>query len=198
MNPALPLDRVLIALIMGLYLLSCPFEALAQTFVIETADGSANSVGLDTSLGLDAQGNPHVSYQGGPPFQPMYARKSSGVWTTEIRDGLPDNQGLYTSLALDTQGNPHVSYFDFTTGDLKYASAAVDLASPAGGVTWAVGSRQEIVWTGLGPLAIALATDGTNFDNILATGIISSPFSIRVPRATSENFSDTVRLVLLR
>src|SRR5262249_16120062 len=109
-----------------------------------------------------------------------YAWKSSGVWMIETADGSA-NVGQYTSLVLDAQGNPRVSYRDNSTGDLKYADAAVHLLAPSPGVTWAVGSRQDIAWTGQGPVDILLATDGTNFDNPLEQGVTTSPIAIRVP-----------------
>ena len=96
--------------------------AFAQSyFVNETADGSANAVGYYASLALDAQGNPHVSYQDNTTSDLKYARKRGGIWTIETADGSANQRGLFTSLALDAQGNPHVSYLDDTTGDLKYA-----------------------------------------------------------------------------
>jgi hypothetical protein len=44
-----------------------------------------------------------------------------------------------------------------------------------------VGSNQVIEWTGVGLVNISLATDGINFDNPIATGIISRSLIIRVP-----------------
>jgi hypothetical protein len=164
------------------------------TWMIETADGSANVAGYYTSIALDAQGNPHVSYQDGTSDDLKYARKSTGVWTIETADGSANFEGLDTSIALDAQGNPHVSYQDGTTVDLKFADAAVHLLNPAPGVTWPVGSRQEIAWSGVGTVDLYLTSDGSGYEEILADNIISSPISIRVPHVPSR----FARLVLLR
>src|SRR5262245_57810321 len=113
----------LIKLVLVLALVAAlPGGAWPQSkFVNEVADGSPNAEGWWTSLALDAQGNPHVSYQDASGYDLKYAHKSAGVWTTEFVDGSADDQGHFTSLGLDAQGNPHVSYYDDTTNDLKYA-----------------------------------------------------------------------------
>jgi hypothetical protein len=87
-----------------------------------------------------------------------------------------------------------VSYHDNTTFDLKYASAAVHLLSPTPGVTWAVGSRQEIAWSGVGTVDLYLTSDGSSYGQILADNVISSPIAIRVPHIPSR----FARLTLLR
>jgi hypothetical protein len=159
----------------------------------ETADASANDVGYDTSIALDAQANPHVSYFDISADVLMYARKSAGVWTIEAADGS-SNLGSQNSLALDAQANPHLSYWDFVTGDLKFADAAVHLQGPAPGATWAVGSRQEIAWAGVGTVDLYLTSDGSSYEEILADNVISSPIVIRVPHIPSR----FTRLILLR
>jgi hypothetical protein len=163
------------------------------TWTIETADGSASNVGNNTSIALDAQADPHVSYFDVGAGVLKYAQKSAGVWIVETADGST-NVGALSSLALDAQGNPHVSYRDATTGDLKFADAAVHLLGPAPGGTWAVGSRQEIAWSGVGTVDLYLTSDGSSYGQILADNVISSPIAIRVPHIPSR----FVRLILVR
>jgi hypothetical protein len=88
-------------------------------------DGGDDYPGTASSLLLDAQDNPHVSYHeggGGTGDELRYAWKSAGVWTIETVDGNGSaNYG--TSMAFDAQGNPHVSYSSgpASVDDLKYA-----------------------------------------------------------------------------
>ena len=147
----------------------------------ETIDGSGIGVEERTSLALDAQGNPNVAYSdvlvGGDL---RYARKSGSAWILEVADASPSTVGRYCSLALDAQGNPRASYWDGTAGNLKYADASVQLLSPTGGLTWAVGSLQEIAWTGVGPVSISISSDGGTTYQLLESGITRSPYPVRV------------------
>ncbi|MFN0152211.1 MAG: FlgD immunoglobulin-like domain containing protein [bacterium] len=97
-----------------------PSIAIAQTLVLETADGSANAVGSGTSLALSSTGNPHVSYRDDTTDDLMFAEKRGGAWVIETVDA-PATVLQTTSLALDAAGNPRVSYYDNATGNLKYA-----------------------------------------------------------------------------
>jgi len=59
----------------------------------------------------------------GPGVQPACA------WYSQTVDGVGD-VGWDTSIAVDASGYPHISYYDYTNGNLKYASW--------NGSTWAI------------------------------------------------------------
>jgi hypothetical protein len=90
--------------------------AAAASFAVETVDSSFPKSGFQTSLVVDAQGVPHVSYfdqdvqipgSSGPI---RYASRSGSGWVIEEVDNGPVNTSGNTSLALDSQGRPHMSY----------------------------------------------------------------------------------------
>ncbi|MGH3132798.1 MAG: hypothetical protein ACRDNY_03485, partial [Gaiellaceae bacterium] len=75
-----------------------------------------------TSLALDGDGHPHISYQDFTTGALKYARFDGTSWQLETVD--TGFVGFWNSLALDGDGHPHISYHDlsdFTTGDLRYA-----------------------------------------------------------------------------
>ena len=77
--------------------------------IVETVDllGGSNS-----SLALDVDGNPHISYHCSlaAPSQLRYATKDGTTWHAEfVLGGLSGvGVGRFTSLALDIQGNPRI------------------------------------------------------------------------------------------
>jgi hypothetical protein len=81
------------------------------------------TVGEFTSLALDAEGNPHISYLGrfysSHSYDLKYAYYNGSSWQIETVD-VDGSVGWYTSLALDSEGKPHISYVDYDTHDLKY------------------------------------------------------------------------------
>ena len=73
-----------------------------------------------TSLALDAQGQPHITY--GDTQHLRYAKRIEGTsqqqtWQRQTildASGAPTPLGQLTSLKLDEAGNPHVAYFEVT------------------------------------------------------------------------------------
>ena len=93
--------------------------SLSSSWQVEVVD-SVGTVGGWTSLALDANNQPHISYYDFTNGDLKYAHKDSLGWHIEIVASQGD-VGTYTSLALDEEGNPHISYYDNSNADLMYA-----------------------------------------------------------------------------
>ncbi|MPZ49392.1 MAG: hypothetical protein GEU75_08870 [Dehalococcoidia bacterium] len=103
---------------------------LAHLNRIVTVD-SEDTVGLFTSLVLDADGRPHVSYLDFTFGRLMHVHcgnancSGANPGFGPVAGGVPNNvQGLYSSLALDSSGNPVISHYDATAGDLTLTNCA--------------------------------------------------------------------------
>jgi hypothetical protein len=91
--------------------------------------GETRLSGWDTSIALDSDGNPHISYYNllAPSWGRLkYAKWTGTEWIKEVVDeaggyGSDTSVGQYTSIALDSDDNPHISYYDKSNSDLKYA-----------------------------------------------------------------------------
>jgi hypothetical protein len=99
---------------------------------------NVGDVGWFTSLALDDNDYPHISYFDFTNYDLKYARWTGTEWVIETVDSA-GNVGLYTSLALDSNGWPHICYLDWDTGDLKYArwtgiNWEIETVDSAGGV----------------------------------------------------------------
>ncbi|PIE70376.1 MAG: hypothetical protein CSA22_07940 [Deltaproteobacteria bacterium] len=92
-----------------------------ETTIVDTGDG-----GRHTSIALDSNGHPHISYIGGSVF-------GSDIWplkyaffdgTRWIRVSVDNDnfRGGCTSLALNTSDRPRISYYDYTNKALKYTA----------------------------------------------------------------------------
>lgn len=84
------------------------------------SDTTGNDVGWYTSICVDDQDNPHISYYDYGNGDLKYAYKTQSCWQIQIVDSTGD-VGRYTSIAIDSTNRPHISYYDYTNHDLKYA-----------------------------------------------------------------------------
>ena len=88
---------------------------------IEAVDPSTTvDVGAFSSLALDSNGYPHISYFDITNLDLKYARWNGSSWQIETVDSAGE-VGTYTSLELDSSGYPRISYYDDTNCTLKYA-----------------------------------------------------------------------------
>jgi hypothetical protein len=108
----------------------------SSSWSIQTVD-SSGTVGSWTSLALDFNGNPHISYCDNANNDLKYAYWTGSAWHIETVDSA-GMVGAAISLALDQLGNAQISYFDSTNSALKYANWT--------GLTWNI----QTVATGIG------------------------------------------------
>jgi hypothetical protein len=93
---------------------------------IVTVD-SQGFVGFQTSLVLDQNGVPHISYLEGIAVENSilkYATKNDNGWQIQIVDKEGLSTGVGSSIALDKNGSPRISYIhmgDYGGFSLRYA-----------------------------------------------------------------------------
>lgn len=95
-------------------------EVKGESWEIETVD-SRGDVGESTSLALDSNDYPHISYYDRTNTALKYAKWTGSEWNIGTVDSEGD-VGQYTSIALDANDHAHISYYDVTNQDLKYAN----------------------------------------------------------------------------
>jgi len=109
--------KKIFSLTIFLFLFEKISNAAWQTEIIDPNLGSP--IGC-TSIALDTNNNPHISYYDGTNNYPKYAKWTGSSWSIQSVDSA-GGVGYDTSIALDSNNYPHISYYDYTNGDLKYA-----------------------------------------------------------------------------
>jgi hypothetical protein len=149
-----------------------------------------------TSLALDANGNPSISFSDGLHYgNLMYATRNGTKWDIATVDkGSAGDAGQYSSLVLDAAGTPHIMYNDgqyFAT--LKYATR--------NGSTWEISTVDNAGIpgdTGFDPLLVLDKTgiphvsyrDGTHYANLMyATNVGANWTTTVVDRGNSSTGS---------
>lgn len=116
---------------------------------------AGEKVGLFTSIDVDNNGNPYISYFNETNDDLMYAYTSSSGWKFSVvaSDG---RTGLYTSLAIDRSNNrPYISYFDYGRGSMRLASLSGD--------DW---NLQTIKSTGINGQYISMQLDSQDYPHL--------------------------------
>jgi MYXO-CTERM domain-containing protein len=93
---------------------------VGSDWVIESVDEDG-VVGHFTSIALDANGAPHISYRDDTNKTLKYAHLTQDGWQSETVDADGDLGDYNTSIAIDSAGHPHISYHDVVAGSLRYA-----------------------------------------------------------------------------
>jgi hypothetical protein len=110
-----------------------------SNWLLESVQGSGYSGFYLTSLALDSNDKPHMTFYHGMGSEPLtYAHKTGATWQTEVvASGIGDTLfDVSHSIALDSANRPHICYNDASTGNLKYMKWT--------GTSWAV---ETIDWS---------------------------------------------------
>ena len=102
---------------------------------LQTVDNSA-TVGRDSAIALDDDGNSHIAYWNETDNTLWYATNASGVWV-KTRIDSSGYAGQYPSIAIDDQGYAHIAFnYNFLGFDAAHNSMQLHYATNASGV-WA-------------------------------------------------------------
>ena len=124
----------------------------------ETVDGAGN-VGLYTSIALDVEDRPHISYYDGTDGALMYARHDGTRWITETVDAEAGDGGGHTSLALDAAGRPRISYCRRDSTPFGPAPVTYLRYASYDGAAWQLDTIESIGADG-GDTSLALDSEG--------------------------------------
>jgi subtilisin family serine protease len=110
----------------------------------ETVDGPNDLGDGGTSIDLDSQNNPHISYFDDTTNLVKYAYKTGSTWHTQFVDQSSHSQGPTTAIAIDSQNHPHIAYLHLSYspryhkyGHWTGSSWDIKNIEPAEGITYA-------------------------------------------------------------
>ena len=112
------------------------------------------SVGMYSSLALDSNDFPHISFYDDLTHDLLYAKWTGSAWSTQTVDSTGD-VGKWTSIDVDSNNYAHISYFDNTNYQLKYARWT--------GASWNI-TNATSSWEG--GEYISLALDSSDYPHI--------------------------------
>src|SRR5262249_48849019 len=124
-------------------------RVIAEGFSSSTYDGGATNVGTHSSIKLDSQGQPHITYYQDNGVEMKYTHLVGSTWVTEV---ARNSGGINTSLALDGSDQPHVALYDPALPALVYARKAAS--------TWLFESVAGIRQIGAGQSSLILDGPG--------------------------------------
>ncbi len=75
---------------------------------------------MKTSLALDADEKPHISFYNGTQKALKYAYSDGDEWVVN-KVNENGNMGMGSSLGIDSKGRAHISFQDVIDQDLMYA-----------------------------------------------------------------------------
>ena len=93
-------------------------------WTVESVGSGSQTYKYATSIAVDPQGNPHITYFDRKEGRLALASRGSEGWNITTVDG-DGEAGLFSSLAIGPDGRFHISYFlkeSTTSGLVKYAT----------------------------------------------------------------------------
>ena len=128
-------------------------------WVIEFIEGVGKTDKAETSIALDSQGNPHISYYHAGTRDLRYAYFDEGIqdWVRGAVDETGD-VGITNSLRLDSNDLPHIAYWDNTLELVRYASSD--------GTVWSFSTVEDLTCTSPWDKRVSLALDSKNLPHV--------------------------------
>jgi len=123
-------------------------------WVIRFIDVTGVTEDKETSIALDSQGNPHISYYNFGTRDLKYAHFDEGTqaWVTEVVDGVGD-VGETNSLRLDSNDLPRIAYWDATEENQRVRYARFN------GTKWVFSTVEDLTCASPLEKRVSLALD---------------------------------------